>query len=260
MIVDCHTHIGVSGDGDGLSEYLSVSKAVERTIVVGRRGEADEVNERLSEFIKDNKQKMAGFAFVDPIPQTITAKQLNNMTRKKGLSGAVVYCAACGFHPAHSRAMRFYEAAEELHLPVFFHNGPVLGSDAILEYAQPVLLDEVARTFKGLKIVIGDMGQPFVAQTHAVIGRHPNVYADLTINTGKLWEVYNAVVTAFEQKVMNKLLFGSGFPLGKADESIELLLGFNKMLGEKLLPVVARSEIRDIIERDSFSVLGIGTD
>jgi len=68
------------------------------------------------------------------------------------------------------------------------------------------------------------------------------------------------VVTAFEQKVMNKLLFGSGFPLGRADESIDLLLGFNKMLGEKLLPVVARSEIRDIIERDSFSVLGIGTD
>jgi predicted TIM-barrel fold metal-dependent hydrolase len=257
MIVDCHTHISSSGEGDSFSEYISVSKAVERTIVLSQPGNPDEVNGRVSEFIKDNKSKMAGFAFVDPIPETITAKHLNNITRKKGLSGAVVYCSACGFHPAHSRAMRFYEAAEELGIPVFFHNGPVLGAEAIIEYAQPVLLDEIARTFTGLKMVIGDMGLPFVGQTLAVIARQPNVYADLTINTTRPWEVYNTVVAAYEQKVMNKLLFGSGFPLGRADESIELLLGFNRMLGETNLPVVARSEIRNIIDCDAISILGI---
>jgi predicted TIM-barrel fold metal-dependent hydrolase len=260
MIVDCHAHIGFSDEGWGLSEYLKVSKAVGKTIVLSQPGNQDEVNSALSEFVKARKQNMTGFAFIDPIPQTINAKQLNNVTRKEGLSGAVVYCAACGFHPAHSRAMRFYEAAEELHLPVFFHNGPVLGAGAILEYAQPIQLDEIARTFKGLKMIIGDMGRPFVSQALAVAGRHPNVYADLTINTAKPWEVYNTVTAAFEQKVMGKLLFGSGFPLGRADESIEKLLGFNRMHGETILPVVARNEISNIIERDTISILGIETE
>lgn len=257
MIVDCHTHIDFSEGGGLLSEHLTASETVDKCIVLAGMGSVDEVNQKLGEYVSSHKEKMTGFAYLEPSSEVIDTKKLGAITSKKDLSGVVLYCSACGFHPAHSRAMLFYEAAEELGLPVFFHNGPVLGSEAVLEYAQPILLDEIARRFRGLKMIIGDMGAPFVEQTLAMLTKHPNVYADLTISRERVWGIYNMVVSAHERKVMDKLFFGSGFPLGRADESIETLLGFNKLLGDTNLPTVPRGDIRNIIERDSLELLGI---
>jgi predicted TIM-barrel fold metal-dependent hydrolase len=154
--------------------------------------------------------------------------------------------------------MRLYEAVQDLGLPVFFHNGShALDAGAILEYTQPYLLDEVARTFPRLRIVIGNMGVPFVEQTLSMVSKHENVFADLTIRPSKLWQTYNIVVAAHERDVMDKLLFGSGFPLGSADQCIEALLGFNMLLADTKLPTVPRGSIRNVIERDSLDVLGI---
>jgi hypothetical protein len=154
--------------------------------------------------------------------------------------------------------MRFYESAQELGLPVFFHNAPdVPGTDTVLEYAQPYLLDEVAREFAALKIIIGNMGVPFIEQTLSMVGRHENVYADLTIKPGNVWQTYNVVVAAHENGVMDKLLFGSGFPSGNAGQCIEALLGFNMLLADTNLPTVPRGSIGGIIERDTLELLGI---
>ena len=153
--------------------------------------------------------------------------------------------------------MRFYESAQELGLPVFFHNSRTLQPDAILDYAQPYLLDEVARTFPELKIIIGTMGMPFVEQTLSMIAKHKNVYADLTIKPSNVWQTYNIVVAAHEQKVMDKLLFGSGFPFGNPSECIETLLGFNMLLADTKLPTVPRGSIQNIIERNSLELLAI---
>ena len=118
-------------------------------------------------------------------------------------------------------------------------------------------MDEVARRFGSLKIIIGGMGMPFLEQALCMLDKHSNVYADLTICPEKVWQVYNVVVRAHECGVMDKLLFGSGFPFGEAGSCIEALLGFNKLLADTNLPTVPRGEIRDIIERDSLAVLGI---
>jgi predicted TIM-barrel fold metal-dependent hydrolase len=174
------------------------------------------------------------------------------------LKGAVVYCSACDFHPAHSRAMRLYESAQEARIPIFFHNGGDMGPESSLQYAQPYLLDEIAGKFGELKIIIGSMGEPFVSQTLAMVAKHPNVYADLTVKVDRPWQLYTTVVSAFEYGVMDKMLFGSGFPFGDAAECIEALLGFNKRLGDTNLPGVPRDQIRKIVERDSLELLGIG--
>jgi hypothetical protein len=108
-----------------------------------------------------------------------------------------------------------------------------------------------------MKVVIGNMGVPFVEQTLAMAAKHENVFADLTIRPSKVWQTYNIVVAAYEQGVMDKLLFGSGSPLGCASECIETLLGFNMLLADTKLPTVPRGSIRNVIERDSLELLGI---
>ena len=101
------------------------------------------------------------------------------------------------------------------------------------------------------------MGMPFIEQTLSMAAKHKNVYADLIIRPHNVWQTYNTVVAAYEHDVMDKLLFGSGFPLGNAGECIETLLGFNMLLADTNLPTVPRGSIRNIIERNTLELLGI---
>ncbi|MFA5554267.1 MAG: amidohydrolase family protein [Phycisphaerae bacterium] len=261
MITDCHTHISCSAaQQQGLGERLAAEENVDKCIVLADNGGSPaEINEQLAQFISRHDKKMVGFALIDPTKTSITEKSINSATLKQGLKGCVLYCSEGGFHPAHTKAMRLYEIAQEMNLPVFFHNAGDLSPDAVMDYAQPYLLDEVARKFKSLKIVIGTMGMPFIQQSLYLIAKHQNVYADLTINPSRIWQVYNTVVAAHERGVLDKLLFGSGFPFGSASDCIETLLGFNKLLGEAFLPTVPRGDIRNIIERDSLKLLEIET-
>ncbi len=270
MITDCHTHISSAAtDQAATAQRLAAEENVDKCVVLAGLGElasakpsgeavsAEKANEQLVEYLEKHKEKMVGFALVDPTKGKVTEKAITAATIKKGLKGCVLYCCDCGFHPAHSRAMQFYEIAQKLQLPVFFHNAGDAGPDSALEYAQPYLLDEIARKFKDLKIIIGTMGMPFIEQTLALVARHENVYADLTIKPNRTWQLYTTVVTSYERGVFDKLLFGSGFPLSSASECIEALLGFNKLLGDTSLPTVPRGEIRKIVERDSLTLLGI---
>ena len=260
MIIDCHTHINFAADDDvAASEHLEAAETVDACIVLANAAESsEEVNKKLSEYVGKHKEKMVGFGVVEASKDNVGIKHLTSMRDKLGLKGMVLYCSRCGFHPTHSRAMKFYESAEELGLPVFFHNGGAsIEADAVLDYAQPYLLDEIARSFAGLKIIIGTMGVPFVEQTLSMAAKHENVYADLTIRPSNVWQVYNIVVAAYERGVMDKLLFGSGFPMSNAGECIEALLGFNMRLADTNLPTVPRGNIQNIIERDTLELLGI---
>ena len=259
MVVDCHTHMSYLGGGTEVSDYLFASETADYCIVLATAdGPSEEVNARLSEYVRKHKEKMTGFAIVDPTQDKISVKALDALRDKLGLKGVVLHCANCGFHPAHSKAMQFYEAAQELKLPVFFHNGDSpLKSNGVLDFAQPYLIDEVARTFGELKIVVGTMGTPFVEQTLSLVAKHKNVYGDLTVNPNNLWQVYNTVVSAYEAGVMEKLLFGSGWPFGSVEGCIEALLGFNRLLGDAELPPVPRNTIKGIIERDTLAILDI---
>jgi predicted TIM-barrel fold metal-dependent hydrolase len=259
MIVDCHTHIDFAGGDSAESEHLTAAETVDMCIVLSTLdGPSEDVNKKLAKYVDKHKTKMVGFAVLDPMDNKVNVGYLQSIKDKLGLKGIVLYCSACNMHPAHSRAMKFYESAQELCLPAFFHNsGASLKVDTILDYTQPYLLDEIAREFPALKIIIANMGLPFIEQTLSMVAKHNNVYADLTIRPKNIWQTYNTVVAAHEYGVMDKLLFGSGFPSGNAGQCIETLLGFNMLLADTNLPIVPRGNIRNVIERNTLELLGI---
>jgi len=240
-----------------VSEHIEASEVVDKCIVLAYPDDdPDKANAQLSEYVAKYDQKMVGFAIINPLTDNVSPRALKSITEKLGFKGIVLYCSQTGFHPAHSMAYQLYESAQELALPVFFHNSPV-GPAGFLEYAQPFLLDEIARSFPSLKIVIGNMGRPFVEQTLCLLAKHKNVFGDLSIKPGNVWEVYNLVLAAQEQAVLEKLLFGSAFPAARAQQCIETLLGFNRLLGTANLPTVPRENMQNIIERDTLKLLGI---
>jgi hypothetical protein len=119
------------------------------------------------------------------------------------------------------------------------------------------LLDEVARTFPRLPIIIAQLGQPWIDETICLLGKHHNVFADISGTLSHTWQAYTALVSAHQNQVIDKLLFGSDFPYTSATDCIEALYSINQIAQGTNLPVVPRESLRGIVERDSLGLLGL---
>lgn len=252
MIVDCHTHIDFPDNQLDFDTHINGCEQADYVFVLASNPEANKI---ISRYIA-NFDKMIGFAAFNPLKGKVDVESVATVLDKGRFKGAVIYPSQSGFHPCHTRAFRFYESIVELGIPVFFHNA-IPTKDAVMAYAQPMLIDEVAIAFPEMKIILGSMAAPFFDQAVHLIGKHKNVFGDLTIRHTNVWQTYNTVLKAHEAGIMQKLIFGSGFPAGTAQSCIETLLGFNRLLANTNLPTVPRESIRGIIERDVFELLGM---
>jgi predicted TIM-barrel fold metal-dependent hydrolase len=292
MIVDCHTHIWQSADQLGQADlgesprrnrpaagsklspnkgswrtlpsgdpdsHWAQSGTVDKSFVLGFKSRylsAEIPNRFVAEYVKRAPAKLIGFAGIDPTEPDAT-DQLKIAREDLQLRGVTISPANQDFHPADSRAMRVYEQAERTGMPVVVHPVGQFIANSKLEFARPYLFDEVARTFPKLRIVIAQFGQPWVDETITLIGKHDNVYVDVSGLLGRPWQAYNALVAAHQHGVIDKLLFGSDFPYTSAEECIEALYSINQIAHGTNLPLVPRESLRGIVERDAIGLLGL---
>ncbi|MHC4109127.1 MAG: amidohydrolase family protein [Planctomycetota bacterium] len=250
---------------------------VDGALVLGFRSDrlgARIPNEFIAELIAKDPRRRVGAAGIDPM----SSDALEQVERAlaMGLVGVTIAPACQGFHPAHTEAMRVYDRCAALGLPVFVTQGvpamprasvaesgatAVVGgslpASAILEFARPALWDEVAAAFPKLPIVISRLGHPWIDETLVLLAKHPNVYADIAGVVSRPWQLYNALLSATSLGVMDKLLFGSGFPGEGPAKAIEALYSINSYSHGTPLPAVPRTQLRGIVERDSLAQLGI---
>jgi len=279
MIVDTHTHLWHSVDQLGpaisanlrqryvdLPEHLEASdqaheqatETADVTFVLGFRSillGADVPAEQVSAYVRARPDRRIGFAGIDPL-QEDHLEVLDRFSSLQ-LSGVVISPSEQGFHPSHSAAMALYEKCESLGLPLFFHQGVFSVRDSMMEYAQPYLLDEVARTFPKLKMILARVGMPFVEQTLALLGKHANVYAELSGLTTRPWNLYNTLLQAHQCGATERLLFASGFPAQRPDQAAEAIYSIIRFTQGVALPAVPREKLRGIVERDALACLGL---
>lgn len=283
MIVDCYTHVwqsttqlGQFGPINGRisalptttlqslqadpARHLTAAQPVTATIVVGftsRYLDAHFPNDDLAAYVRDHQDRLIGFAGIDPSEPKSAIAEMRRAVNELGLRGIAVSPAAQDFHPTSSHAMRVYAVAAELGLPVLFHTGVRMTPATRLPYAQPALLDEIAREFSSLRIVVAHMGHPWTAETILLIQKHPNVFAEVSWLLHQSWEAYQALLSAYQNGVTDKLLFGSGFPNASASHCIEALYSINQFCHGTNLPTIPREALRGIVERDALTLLGI---
>lgn len=227
--------------------------------MVSRRLGAEMPVERVAGLVSRDPQRLLGFAGIDPLDETTRPAAAVERARQLGMSGVTVSPALQGFHPQHSRALALYEACQAAALPIVFEAGAATSRDAAMEFAQPVLLDAVAREFPDLRIVITGLGDPFVEQTLALMAKHPTVFGELSVILTRPWRLYNALIEAHQLGVMNQLLFGSGFPLQRPDHAIVAIYSASSTAQGTNLPGVPREQLRAVVERDTLGCLGIDT-
>jgi hypothetical protein len=212
-------------------------------------------NEFVAEVVRSNPGRLAGIAGIDPMAPDAAA-QLERAV-ELGLVGVTVSPSAQGFHPAHSDAMRLYARIEELGLPLFVGRPGPLVASGTLEFDRPSGFDEVARLHPKLRIVIGELGWPWIDECLAMLMKHQNVFAEISGVSSRPWQLYNALLGAQSLGVLDRLFFGSGFPYEQPAKAIENLYSVNAYAHGTQLPAIPRAALRSIAERDPFAVLGI---
>lgn len=280
MIVDCHTYVweraeqlgrtapavtgrlraaGVRNTVD-TERHFQATEPVDKTIVLGFRSyylDAHVPNDYLARYVRQHPDRLVGFAGVDPSRPREAVRATLEAHESLGLKGIVVCPAAQDYHPASTQAMKIYAEAERLRMPVLFDQGLLMTPSAKMEYARPYLLDEVAREFPNLKIVISQLGYPWVEETIVLLAKHPNVYGDISGLMQDFWNSYKVLLSAAQMNVIDKLLFGSNYPFTSAAACIEALYSMNRFCQGTNLPTIPREQLRRIVERDTLAVLDI---
>lgn len=285
MIVDCHTYVWERPEQLGrcasvlagrlraagrklpaetdAEHHYQASEPVDKTFVLGFRShylEANVPNDFLARYVRQHPDRLVGFAGVDPSRPKEAIRAAIEAHDSLGLKGLTVAPAAQDFHPTSTQAMRLYAEADRLRMPVIFDQVMLMTPSAKMEYARPALLDEVAREFPNLKIVISQLGYPWIEETLVLLAKHPNVYGDVSGLLQDFWQSYKALLGAVQTGVIDKLLFGSNFPFASAASCIEALYSMNRFCHGTNLPTIPREQLRRIVERDTLAALGIPGD
>jgi len=258
MIIDCQTNLTGKLSALEIAEFNDAVGDSDSFFLLAspELASSEDANDILSEFAAKHP-KAIGFAVIDPLTHKYPAAKIGELLSRRQFKGLSLYCPHKSMHPMHSNALELYEVAEKSRIPVFFYIGSKLPQTAALEYAQPYLIDEVARTFPDLKIIVGNAGRPFIHQTIALLSKNPNVYSTLSINPSRMWSVYNILVLAEEAGALDKFLFCSNYPESTMSECVESLLGFNRTLSDTKLPLVPLDKLRNVINRNSLELLNI---
>ncbi|MBI3971506.1 MAG: amidohydrolase family protein [Chloroflexi bacterium] len=217
---------------------------------------AQRLNDQTAEFARAHPEKIVGFMSVHP-HDSGALDEMDRAARELGLRGIKLGSNYQNFDPLGEEAFRVYQRAEELRLPIVFHQGTSPVRFADLDYAHPRHIDRVATRFPELRIVLAHMAHPWQADCIAVIRKHPHVWADISALHYRPWSYYTCLRLATEWSVLHKLLFGSDFPVATPRETAEAIPHVNDLLEGTKLPRVPVDELQKVVERDVLGVLGL---
>ena len=239
--------------------HASAMQSVDAAVVVGFR--SDLLRAAISEeHLKDAVARSAGRLFSARAIDPTHPRALDEVESARAEGAHLLWTDPMlqGYHPASTAAMRVFDRAEALQLPVLTGWSGSIPASGKLEFGRPYLFDEVARAFPRLALVLGGLGAPFIDETLTMLAKHDRVFTHVAGIAARPWQLLNALEVCRDLGVESKVLFASGFPFDTPARAIEAVYSVNGWVHATALPHIARSALRDIVERDSISLLGIG--
>lgn len=149
-------------------------------------------------------------------PSKIDLEETRKLLEKKLIKGLKVYSGYYHNYPYDECYWKLYELAVEFKVPVIFHTGDTFSKDALLKYAHPLHIDEVAVKFPKLKIIMAHCGYPWVADAVAVVYKNDNVYCDISgMIAGKdiPEDLKRQLLFILDYVGEDKIIYGSDWPI-----------------------------------------------
>jgi predicted TIM-barrel fold metal-dependent hydrolase len=148
--------------------------------------------------------------------------ELTRAVDELGLQGLKLYPMYDHYAPAdRDLAFPVYERAMELGIGVMVHMGTSPAKDTVLDYGRPGALDEVARHFPDLPLLVCHAGTPWVDECLAVVARHDNTYLDISMFATKTTQrgLYDFLMRAQQLSCpLSRVCWGTDYPGGGQPE------------------------------------------
>jgi predicted TIM-barrel fold metal-dependent hydrolase len=164
-----------------------VAADVELAVVPGRDIETTYgfriSNDYVAEVARADPDRIIGYAGIDPNKGRQAIEELERCRTELGLKG-VALSPYMHRAPANDRRLYYpiYDYCEEYDLDVSVISGPGTGvPGSVIAHAAPMLLDEVARDFPRLTIVVGLGGYPWILETITLANRWERVFFDFSV-------------------------------------------------------------------------------
>ena len=277
MIIDVHTHVFPTNDVFSASfieqasrakkekfdlvtrydDYRATAEGCAAAICFGGKAHLSGLwveDQAVADYVAQDPARLIGFLSLDPT-QAGWQEELHFGHQELGLKGIKLMPMYAGFFPQDATLDPLWHYAQRHELPVLLHTGTTFVSQATLEPTLPRHLDEVARRFPDVKIIMAHLGHPYEGECVAVIRKHPNVYADVSALHYRPWQLFHSLMLVHEYGVWNKLLFGTDFPFTNVRDSLAGLRSLAEVQIDRFrLPL---EKIEEVIERDALKLLGL---
>lgn len=167
-------------------------------------------NEEVAEYTRAYPDRIFGLATVNLHDPVTAVKELEHYVKKEAFVGLRIVPWLWNLPPNDAHYWPLYVKCIELDIPFLTqvgHTGPLCPS----EVGRPIpYIDEIALKFPQLRIIMGHLGYPWVAETVSVAWKHENVYIDTSAWSPKYYskEFLHFANTTGRKKVM----FGTNFP------------------------------------------------
>ena len=258
MIVDLRTRLHRCPRVENQNPEEGDQSCVDISVLVGApRGEQSDGDspEFLMQCVNDAPASRIAFLGVNPLREDVIDRIDQGI--ELGIAGVTISPADQGYRPTHDVCLQVVEHCTQKNLPVLIANPEIQRPWSVLEFARPVLVDEVARQIPTATIIMGDLGHGWIDETLSLIAKHQNVYAEISGVVRRSWALYSALMSAFERDLLQRLLFGSGYPNEQPKTAIERIYTINSVRAGSSLPTIPREALRIFVERDALECIGI---
>lgn len=238
---------------------LEATRNCDKVVVFGIRAPfcgIDVPQELIANFVRQHPDRFIGWGSVDPNDRDCVDQLVYNV-EDLGLRGLKVAPIYQNFDPQDPKHLPLFKKAEELNIPVIWHQGTSFVRPGPLKYANPIMLEDIAVACPDLRMIIAHMGHPWEDECVVLIRKHPNLYANVSALHYRPLRHYQAFMTALEYGVEHKLIFGSDFPSATPDQVIAGQWKVNDVVKGTHFPRFPEEAIHNIIYENWKQVIRV---
>jgi len=204
----------------------AVLKAGDNETTMGKRYP----NEKLAEYIGPHKDRLIGAAGVDVHKGMRAVRELEYAVKELGFKAVNIGPYEQKLRANDKKYYPVYAKCVELDIPVLLHTSINFSTELLLDFGNPMYIDEVAVDFPELKIVCVHGGWPWITQICAVAWRHKNVYIEISGVRPKYIAMpgtgYEPLLVYGNSILQNQIIWASNWPQVTPEEGIEGVKSF----------------------------------
>ncbi|WP_165978281.1 amidohydrolase family protein [Actinomadura darangshiensis] len=240
-----------------VADYDRAMADVTAACVFGIRATAAGIltpNAYTEEFCAESTTETIGFMALDPTDPDVLDQLADGVAR--GLRGIKLYPVLALFDPRSTAYDAFYRAAADAGLVVLWHMGATPSPAGDLSVSNPLVVDDVARRHPDLVQIIAHLGHPWQRETIVTLRKNRRVYSDVSAVWARPMDGYLALARAQEWDVVDRLVFGSDFPLWTPAEAVA---GLHEMVGQRPsgFPEIRKETVEWLLDGDPRPQMGL---